>query len=128
MRDVTLHSGAKLMVGNTPFAESKALYQVLLEEAKSIPFDSKTDLSALIKNIFCYGFSSKKVDAALEVCLKRCLYNGLKIDATTFEPASAREDYFKVCLEVVEDNISPFVKGLSAELSRLSAMIPNSQA
>lgn len=125
MKEIPLPSGALLKISHTPFSESKALYQALLEELKEVAVDSKTDLTAMMKNVFCMGFSSKKVEAALSVCLKRCLYNELKIDDQTFEPASAREDYVKVCIEVVEENIRPFLKGLSVELKRVLLMIPS---
>lgn len=127
MKDVTLPSGSTLKILSIPFSEAKALYQALLEEAKGIAFDAKTDLGSLMKQVFCVGFSSKKVDAALSVCLSRCTYNDLKIDASTFEPLKAREDYSIVCIEVVQDTIAPFTKGLYAEFARLLSTIESAQ-
>lgn len=127
LKDINLPSGAALKIGQTPFAESKALYQAILKEMKSIPFGNKSELASVIKDFYCVGFSSMEVESALKKCMSRCLYNNLKIDDSTFEPDSAREDYTTVCLRVMEENISPFLKGLSVELDRLLAMIPGAQ-
>lgn len=129
MKEIKLQSGALLKISHTPFSESKALYQAVLEEMKSIKLATGAELGDLIKDIFCIGFSSKKVEAALDVCFKRCTYsngNGdLKIDDKTFESESAREDYSMVCIEVIQENISPFMKGLFAGFKRVSAMMPS---
>lgn len=115
-KEVKLPSGAILKVVAAPFAESKALYQALLEEGKGISLGSKGELGDLIKNVFCFGFSSPKIEKCLWDCFSRCLYNDgkneLKIDHDTFEPASARQDYTMVCIEVAKENVAPFTKSL----------------
>lgn len=130
MKEITLPSGAVLKMTHTPFAVSKALYQAILEEMKGLKMSHEMEVSSVLKEIFCIGFSSKKVETALWECLKRCTYNNgagdLKIDDTTFEPIAAREDYSLVCIEVMRENISPFMKGLYAELPRILAMITGS--
>lgn len=126
MKEISLPSGKKLSIGSTPFSESKALFQAVLEELRKIGISSKDDHMEVMKNLFCMGFSSKKVEDALAVCLKRCLYDGLKIDENTFEPEESRADYLPVCLEVVKENVAPFLKGLSAGLNSVSTLITNS--
>lgn len=127
MKEIKLPSGATLKISVIPFAAAKALYQAILEEARSVKFDASTDMASVIKELVCVGFSSKKVEVTLWECMKRCLYNSgngdLKIDDSTFEPATARQDYSLICLEVIMECISPFMKGLSAELGRVITMI-----
>ncbi len=125
MKEVKLPSGAVLKLNPAPFADAKALYQAVLEEIKGISMFSATEMVSVYKDIFCAGFSSRKIEACLWECLKRCTYNNnsgsgdLKIDISTFEPVSAREDYTTVCMEVAKENINPFVKSLYAEYGQL---------
>lgn len=112
-RKVTLPSGAELEVIPAPFAAAKALYQAALAEITALKMAGNDEFDVnLIKDIFCAGLSSKKIDAALDACLSRCLYNGEKITAATFESVEARQDYIIVQWEVAYDNVHPFLKGL----------------
>lgn len=128
-KEVSLPSGAKLKIGMPPFEVSKALYQVVLEEGKGILIASKTEMASVYKDLFCIGFSSKKIEACLWDCFKHCQYcdkrGELKIDNDTFQPLEAREDYMTVCMEVAKENISPFVKSLYAEYGQFLQMILN---
>lgn len=128
MKEVELPSGAVLKITPAPFAAAKALYQAVLEESKAVQFSMTMEISALLKDILCYSFSSKRIEAALSECLKRCTYNSgngdLRIDADTFEPVEAREDYPVVCTEVAMENLRPFAKSLSVVFAQLSSMIP----
>lgn len=129
MKEIKLPSGAVLKITLAPFSEAKALYQTVLEEIKEIEISSKTDMASVFKNLACIGFSSKKIEACLEVCFKRCTYNAgkgdFKIDQNTFEPIEARNDYMAVCMNVAKENILPFMKSLYAEYQQFLAMLPN---
>lgn len=131
MKEFKLPSGATLGVKAATFAESKALYQAVLREAKGVTVNSKTDMAAVYKDLFCIGFSSPEIELALWECLKKCTYNSgkgnLKIEQTTFEPIEARDDYLTVCMEVAKENIHPFVKSLYAEYGQVLKMILNVQ-
>lgn len=72
------------------------------------------DLSnpAFIKDLVYTAFSSELIMSALEACFKRCTYNGLRIDANTFEPEEARQDYFITCKEVLIEQLRPFAPAL----------------
>lgn len=132
MREVKMPSGATLKVAPAPFAAAKALYQAVLEETKHVPIGSKTEMASVYKDLICIGFSSPKIEAALWECFKRCTYNGgkgdLKVDADTFEPVEARNDYLTACMEVAKENIHPFVKSLYAEYGPMFRTILNGQA
>jgi len=117
---VKLPSGAELVITLAPFADSKTLYQAVLEEMKDLKLDPEAEIDVnLFKQFFCVGFSSKKIEAALWECFKRVTYNGLKVSKDTFEPEEARDDYFMVCIEVAKANIAPFVKSLYAQYSQV---------
>lgn len=115
--EIELPSKAKLHINMAPFAEAKELYQACLEEVKNLKLDAKAEVDVnFYKDIFCAAFSSKRIDAALWACTKRCLYNKAAIKDDTFEPVEAREDYMEVCFKVLEANLKPFTKALSQQL------------
>lgn len=126
-KEVKLPTGATLKITLAPFADSKALYQAVLEEAKAIQVSAFTDMSSVIKDSICIGLSSKKIEACLHECLKRCTYNSgsgdFKVDKDTFEPEKNRDDYIAVCIEVAKANILPFVKSLSVQYEHVLTMI-----
>ena len=124
-----LPSGAELKITVAPFADSRALYQAILEEAKGLKVDASTEIDVnLFKDLLCSLLASKKVESAIMLCMKRATYNGLKIDEQTFEPVEARQDYFEACFEVAKENIAPFTKSLYARFSPLLAKVNLSPA
>lgn len=114
MKEVKLPSGAVLKITVGSFEESKALYQACLEELGSVHFATGEQMMSAYKNIICTGFASKKVEKALWVCLNRVLYNDSRVTLDTFENEKAREDYNHVFIEVLEENVRPFMKSLYA--------------
>lgn len=131
-REVKLPSGAVLKVKAAPFSDAKALYHAVLEEGKDVDISNKVEMPSLLKSVFLAGFASKKIEECLWACFEKCIYNygkgDLKIDKDSFEPVQNREDYAKICLEVAEENIRPFVKGLYAEYLQILMMIESIQA
>ncbi len=115
MREVELPSGATLKVSPSTFANSKALYQAMLSELHEVKVDLAPNFADLIKEVFCRGFSSQRIESALWKCFPSCLYGLSKITEETFEPVEARGDYMKVCMEVARENVDPFFKSLYAE-------------
>lgn len=129
MREVQLPSGATLKVSPAPFVDAKNLYQALLRELRDLPLTNMENTEDLYKNLFCIGFSSPHIEAYLSKCLARCTYNDgrgsgdRKIDGDTFEPVDCRQDYMKVCVEVAQDNVAPFMSSLLPEFSRTSQIV-----
>lgn len=116
-------------VGLAPFGQTKVLFQAVLEEMKSVRIESATEMDvSFFKDLFCFGFSSKKIEQAMAPIMLRSLYNGLKITDETFEPAEAREDYLTVCLEVATENLQPFMKTLTQKFSTAQASLKGSPA
>jgi coenzyme F420-reducing hydrogenase gamma subunit len=126
-REIVLPSGALLVVNAAPFRDARALYQAILHELRDITITTATALEVVIKDLFCAGFGSLAIEQALETCMARCLYNGLKIDGDTFEPLEARQDYMQACMEVAKDNVSPFAKPLFAEFAQYMKMAEDIQ-
>ncbi len=132
MKEVKLPSGAILKINPAKFDEAKALYQAFLDEAKTTEIKSKTEMANVYKDLICIGFGSKKIEACVWECMKKCTYNNgvsgdLKIDSDTFEPVKAREDYLTVLMEVAKENITPFGKSLYAEYGQVIRMILGDQ-
>lgn len=123
MKEVTLPSGAILKISDSPFEDALALFEVVVEEGKTISFAGKGDAFEFVKSMFCTLLPSKKVKAALKLCLDRALYNGARITSATWEPIEARGDYIQACLEVAEVNLAPFGKSLYAQSATLLSKI-----
>lgn len=131
MKEIPLESGAVLNIGDTPFAESKELFQAMLRSGKANGFDFTTE-QTMAGSLLAAGFTSPEVEKAMWVCLGRCTY-GTDPDATknkritkeSFESADTRVDFVAVCVEVAIENIGPFTKGLYAVLPRIAGLIKN---
>lgn len=108
----TLPSGAKLEVTLSPFAVSKALYQAIAEDLKEIRISAGSDVAGMLKDAFCAGISSKRIEQSLRECMKKATYNGVRITDDTWEPEESRQDYLPACLEVASVNVRPFMKSL----------------
>ena len=128
MKEIKLPSGSVLKISLVPFGEAKELFQVVMEELKTLRVEASTDLNVnFFKDLFAAGFSSKKIEKSLNTCMKRCLYNELKIDESTFEDAKAREDYLAIIFEVTKEVLSPFLKSLTALLPQAVGIVENIQ-
>lgn len=126
---VKLPSGAILHIQVASFDVSKSLYQLVLEELKSVGLSGDMEMAEVYKNLFCVGFASKKIEAALWDCFKVCTLDSgkgeLKIDKDSFEDPEARGDYWTVCIEVAKANILPFAKSLYADYGEILKMLIN---
>ena len=111
MREVPLPSGATLKVSMAPFKDAKALFQALAREWKSADPMTLTNPAGQTQ-LFMAAFASTEVEKMLWPCLSRSLYNNAKIVPETFEPEESRPDFIPVCLEVVTENVTPFMKSL----------------
>lgn len=133
--EIVMPSGAKLKITLAPFVDARNLYQAVAKETKAVQI-TKLDQSAevdanvlnMLKEIICSSLYSKEIEAALELCMKRCMYDGKQIKSVedTFEPESARDDYLMVCFEVAKANILPFMKTLVQKYSSIFQEIQKS--
>lgn len=123
-KKVSLPSGAELEMTLAPFLEGRKLLAAASECLKSVKVDGKTEVTDLTSNInslkdaFLSCLTSKEMEDAILLCLKRCTYNKERITSwDIFDKAEAREDYLMVCWEVVKFNLTPFMKSLFSKLS-----------
>lgn len=113
----TLKSGRALEIPEMPFEVADELKMVVASEMKGTKLDGAQEVDFnFFKDILLVALSSRPIKAALKDCLKRCTYEGRRIDDQTFEPMAAREDYHEVCFEVLQETLRPFLKGLFAGL------------
>lgn len=139
-KEFKLPSGATLLVTRATFEESDILLKALLREARGLKLDGVDVLdldvakpaealqkggTALFTQLLDRALSlaaSKEVSDALFTCFVRASYNGQRITKGLFDDEvlgeQAREDYFTICLKVIEVNCGPFFK---KTFSRLSA-------
>lgn len=131
-KEVKLASGAVLNIGKTPFEVSKGLFQAVVKNFKSveIPADVKT-YEGFVGALLGSQISDPEIEKWMWACLGRCTYNNgkadLKIDPSMFEDENYRLDFIDICLEVGQENLRPFMKGLFLALPRLSEIIANIQ-
>jgi hypothetical protein len=118
-KKVELPSGVTLEIELAPFADGQALYQAIAEELINVKIAGEGSVANAIKDGVCIALSSKKIQGALDQCFKRCLYKGMKVDKSTWEPREARGDYLLACKEVAEENLLPFGKALFAQYGAL---------
>lgn len=128
---LTLKSGRSVELQMASFAVAMKLFKTIANELKQVDVQlgsfnletiKGTDVNA-IKNAVFQLLGSDNVERAVRECMGRCLYQGNKIVADTFEPEDARQDYLPVAWEVVKYNLAPFFKGLD-----LSSMTKSPEA
>ena len=117
-----LPSGVELEITKTPFAVSRALFKAVIENSKNADIRGPEDYFGMVR-VFIDSLVSATVEKPLWECMKYALYNKLKIDADTFEPEEAREDYLPVCLEVAHHNLRPFLKSPSVLSKRMQEIV-----
>jgi len=123
-----LPSGAKLEITLAPFRIARELEKAVALELKAISIDAGASVENSLKDLILVNVYSNPIEAALQKCMERVTYNGLKITPDTFEDAKAREDYHAVCFHVAEENLRPFLKSLYALFKELKAKIPTESA
>ena len=113
-----LSSGVELEITLAPFKDAHNLQKAIASELKNVKINPDVELDTnFMKDLICTAVASDKIMDALNVCLKRCTYNNLKITDDIWEAVEARADYYEVCTEVIKENCLPFVKGLSAQFA-----------
>ena len=123
MSKTKLPSGAELEIQLAPFSDASSLNKAVAKELKALKIDATLELNDpnFIKDLVCSAIASDEIMACVWQCFKRCTYNGIKIDANTFEPSEARGDFYVVCKEVLTANIGPFFQSLLSQFEGLKA-------
>ncbi len=113
--DIDLDSGAKLHVTMCPFIDCKALTDALLKSLKGTPISTDDIFGkdiGVLKDLIIEALTSQEVDRALWKCMARSTYKLQRITPDLFDDLkngeTAREDFYRVCLEVIQVNCKPF--------------------
>lgn len=123
MKSITLKSGNTLEVQPAAFGDSWDLSQLIagelaiglpglkIESLDESAFNQDIDIGKFISVIFRL-ISSKPVFDAIWPCFAPCLYNGEKVERSTFESEKSRPDFLPCVIEILRINVLPFTKGL----------------
>ncbi len=133
MAEITVPSGAKVVIGEVSLEEALALqdeidlallpYNQSCTKAIKSYFAMMTsklengEIDIHLKDIYtldglpemCLAVkSSKRVRDRMFDCLKRSTYNDQKITVSTFDNVNARADYYPIFIACLKENILPF--------------------
>lgn len=104
---ITQKGGSKVKFTETDFLTANKLKSILTKAVKKSGYSlSQLDSEKTIEVLDC---DDDLVDILFK-CLERCTFEGEKISRDTFEPVSARVDYYEIMLTCLEINYTPFVK------------------
>lgn len=124
------NTGNRVVINVASLAEVKRLKQVIVSEMSKHPLgikllgsgevlDRQVDISGVlefIKNVVLKVECSDEFDDAIFDCLKHCTYKTTyQITRDLFESdkcIEAREDYYEIIFECIEENLRPFIKSL----------------
>lgn len=119
MSELTVPSGAKIVINIAPWADAKALKKAIEREAAAsgVAINLNADISTLVRAFLAVD-GSDAVDTALWPCLGRCTRNGDKITEKTFDDPDARKDYYEIVFACVEANLGPLAESLRSRFSK----------
>lgn len=124
------NTGNRVVINTASLDEVKRLKQVIISEIKKSPLGLKiigsgdvaereVDISGIlefVKNVLLGIECSDEFDEAIFACLKHCTYKTTyQITKNLFDDkqcAEAREDYYEIVIECIEENLRPFIKSL----------------
>lgn len=126
LRTVPLPSGGVLKINDAPFKDAHALYQSVLKILVFAEVPEGKSKRDVIMDYLPLTLSSTEVHQAVLKCFQRATYshpeiaNGAdqKITEATFEPLPVRGDFVRVCIEVMTQNLDPFLSGLLLKSSQ----------
>ena len=130
MREVKLKSGATLTLRDTPFEKSKALFQAVVKNLKSVEISKGVNsYEGFVGALLGSQLSDNEIERCLWECMACCTYNAgaadVKVAPDLFEDETRRGDFIDVCLEVGQENLRPFMKGLWLALPHLLESLGN---
>lgn len=126
MTEFITKSGAQVVINLAPWVEAKELKKAIQRIIGKNGIDLNEELPMLICRL-CMVDSNDEFEAALYRCLARCLYNGQKIQFTTFDAEEARAEYYDVIVPCVQKNVGPLVGSLFSQLIVFGLMKPKTE-
>lgn len=128
MREFRGEHGARIVINSAKWEVVKRLRRCIATELKKvgIDIDNITSLSQLqtqfngakllmvAKDILLSLESSEEFDTIINECLRECTYSNKTIDSNLFDDVEeARDDYDKIRIECLKENLNPFFKKLA---------------
>lgn len=130
MREFKGNSGVKIVINSAPMKTVKRLRRCIanellkhsidvgnpnsLSDLSKIFNDNKTKYLNMIKDILLGMEVSEEFESVIYDCMKECTYKSIKITEQLFDDIpEAREDYDLIVREVIQENLTPFMKGLT---------------
>lgn len=125
MKEFKGANGDRIVINPTSMANVKALRKCFARELLKQNIDinnvesidelkkqmTGSVLIGLIKNVLCSLECSEEFDRVMEKCLQDCTFRNITISEQLFDDiVEAREDYDKIRLECIKENLSPFFK------------------
>jgi len=143
MREIKGQNGAKIVINASSMKNVKRLRQCIAKELLKHKIDlgntsSLTDIANtlkdnlpklinLLKDVLLGMEISEEFETVIYACLSDCTYNNIQIREQLFDDIpEAREDYDRIILEVIKENLAPFTKGLLGTSSISSLMTKES--
>ena len=137
--EVTLQSGAKLVVTPADFQDADALRKAVLRAVRGIQLnptilDAEMNLQSLIANpnlatVFIDRILSVATAEDVEDCIFRCgvkaAYLNQPFSRALFDDPKvgqqAREDFHEICVQILKANLTPFFKQTFSVLKTFTA-------
>lgn len=135
MREFKGENGARIVINSAKWETVKRLRRCIATELKKVGIDienvtslsqlqtefSGAKLLVIAKDLLLTLESSEEFDNILTECMRECTYSNKVIDANLFDDIEeAREDYDKIRLECLKENLNPFFKKVAGLLKNLS--------
>lgn len=120
MTELTVPSGAQVVINTAPWEDAIALQQAIFYE---VGRGAGLNLST-----FMMVAASPVVYAAVMKCAIRSTYNNEKITSQTFKTKESREDYIPIITAVVKENLGPLEAGLFSLLSEITEHVKKQAA
>lgn len=133
MKEFKSSTGKKIVINCASMKNAKRLRKALANELLKVNIDvgNPKDLSELnstfkdtnkwlniFKEILLGLETSEDFDNVINDCMKECTYDNIMITEDLFDDKpEIREDYDRIVMEVVKENLRPFLKGVSGMLS-----------
>jgi len=79
-------------------------------------------LGTMVKMILTVA-KNKRLRESLFTCAASAVYKNQRIDKEFFEPIATRALYYPIMIEVLKENLGPFLESLTGQLSGLKDMV-----
>lgn len=143
MKEFKSSTGKKIVINCASMKNAKRLRKALANELLKVNIDvgNPKDLSELsntfkdtnkwlniFKEILLGLETSEDFDNVISDCMKECTYDNIMITEDLFDDKpEMREDYDRIVMEVVKENLRPFLKGVSGMLSAVGISTEKAQ-